>query len=115
MSDRSQGRGQTKFSPWSSKLGVGYGANNCYDTSREPTRGPCRKPIPTQGCSASKQKKTKANIPVGYMHLAGGTAGVTTENEMADWVNVKFLRRSEPQRVGRGRGGGSVLLEAPSK
>lgn len=56
MPERSEGGVQMKCSPWSSKLGVGCGAN-------DPTPGkftvakPWRRPKPTQGCSASTEEK----------------------------------------------------------
>jgi hypothetical protein len=56
MPDGSKGRGQMKCSPWSSRLGVGCGAND--PTLKEFTgMKPWRRLRPTQGCNASKKEK----------------------------------------------------------
>jgi hypothetical protein len=55
MSDRSKCRGQTKCSPWSSRLGVGSGAND-HASEKFAVTNPWRRPRPTQGCSASEEE-----------------------------------------------------------
>jgi hypothetical protein len=56
MPGRSQGRGQTKCSPWSSSMRVGRGANNPTPKNLM-ILNLWRRPRPTQGCSASKEEE----------------------------------------------------------
>jgi hypothetical protein len=54
MPDRSKGRGQTNYSPWSSRLGVGRGANDPTPEKFAVSK-PGRRPRTIQGCSAGKE------------------------------------------------------------
>jgi hypothetical protein len=64
MPERSKGRGQTKCSPWSSRLRVGRGANDPtsekFTVAKPPETcrgGPWRRSRPTQGCSAGTEEE----------------------------------------------------------
>jgi hypothetical protein len=54
MSDRSKARGQTKCSPWSSRLVVGHGAEDHTSENFTVTKS-WRRPRSTQGCNANKK------------------------------------------------------------
>jgi hypothetical protein len=54
MPDRS--KGQTKCSPWSSRLGVGRGTND-HTSGKFTVTKPRRRPSPTQGCSARREEE----------------------------------------------------------
>jgi hypothetical protein len=103
MPDRSEDRGQTKCSTWSSMLGVGRGAKDCYGTSREATRGPTHRVV------APVNRRRRRNIVWAVcilLEVGSSWREHSTESSgnffMADWVSVKFLRRSEPHGVDRG-------------
>jgi hypothetical protein len=73
MPDRSNGRGQTKCNPWSSKLGVGRGDNDPTPgkfTVKKPSgtsgEGPWMRPKLTQGCSASKEEEYGPILNLNY-------------------------------------------------
>jgi hypothetical protein len=52
----SKGRGQTKCSPWSSRLGIGRGENDPITEKLTVTK-PSRRPRPAQGFSARKEEE----------------------------------------------------------
>jgi hypothetical protein len=54
MSDSSKGRGQTKYSPWSSRFGVGRGANDL--TPKNYIVRKLWRSRATQGCSAIEEE-----------------------------------------------------------
>jgi hypothetical protein len=56
MPERLKGRGQTKRSSWSSRLGVWLGAND-YTQGTFTVMELWRRPRPTQNCNASKEEK----------------------------------------------------------
>jgi hypothetical protein len=56
MPDRSKTRGQTKFSPRSSMLGVGHGAENHTSENFTVTKSR-RRPRSTQGCNVNKEEE----------------------------------------------------------
>jgi hypothetical protein len=56
MLDRSKGKGQTKYNPWSSRLRFGREVNDPTQETFAVTK-PRRKPTPTQGCSDSEDEE----------------------------------------------------------
>jgi hypothetical protein len=54
MPDRSKSRIPTKCSPWSSRFGVGHGADDSTPEKGAVTK-PWKAPRPTRSCSASKE------------------------------------------------------------
>jgi hypothetical protein len=102
MPDRWKRRGQTKCSPWCSRLGVWHGTNNPIPEKYTVTK-PWRRPRPMWGCCASKEEDlTNGSITSGIPQLkVYWTTSINTlysQLRQLTWDNA-FKKETSQRRI----------------